>query len=792
MKLSIAHKFSLISVFLVLSTAAVVGGIFHIKTTNTLVDYALKEITTEVQEAGDSLQQVMNTHDEDVLFLANTPPIQGMIRSRTGDKVNTKDTLSYSQWVGHLESVFKLLLEKKSSNLMVRFIDQHGHELVSVRRDVAGIISVKPEQLQDKGHRPYVQNTLKLASGQIYLSELNLNREFGEVVRPYQEVLRIATPVYDERNNDLKGLVVVTVDMGKELRAIQRYIKKTSNGVIYITNDNGGYLLHPDVDKTYGFDLQKRYRIQEDIPQLAEQFLPDSQSENVMLMPGQTDGINVVNFTKIPFDAAHPERFIGVVMTRNYANIVADESEVLNEVVLWALLLVLAGAGLGVLFSIRITRPIQQMTLAVNGFANKPSSTTSLPVTSEDEVGILAQSFNAMIQQVQQSQARLEVVNRSLEFMVEQRTSELKESEDKYGLLLEMSEDPMWVILDEKFIFANKAAARVLGYETEKELINTHPSELSPEVQIDGLSSYDKANEMMALAYKNGFHRFEWNHKRKNGEVFPVEVSLTRIPFQQKDALFCVWRDITESKNIEKSLVEAKELAEQASLAKSEFLSSMSHELRTPLNAILGFAQILKMDADDLDEIQQANIQEILEAGSHLLKLINEVLDLAKIESGKIKIVMQEVLLDDVVQQSLKLIKTQAEAKQIEIIDRLSDKGYIVQADFTRLKQVLVNILNNAVKYNSDKGRITIDSEVTDNHYLRINITDTGNGLSEDEISKLYVPFERLNIVHNVEGTGIGLVITRHLIKNMGGAIGTESTPGEGCTFWVEIALADE
>ena len=297
---------------------------------------------------------------------------------------------------------------------------------------------------------------------------------------------------------------------------------------------------------------------------------------------------------------------------------------------------------------------------------------------------------------------------------------------------------------------------------------------------------------MMNIAFKNGSHRFEWNHKRKNGEVFPVEVSLTRIPFQQKDALFCVWRDITESKNIEKSLVEAKELAEQASLAKSEFLSSMSHELRTPLNAILGFAQILKMDADDLDEIQQANIQEILEAGSHLLKLINEVLDLAKIESGKIKIVMQEVLLDDVVQQSLKLIKTQAEAKQIEIIDRLSNKGYIVQADFTRLKQVLVNILNNAVKYNSDKGRITIDSEVTDNHYLRVSITDTGNGLSEDEISKLYVPFERLNIVHNVEGTGIGLVITRHLIKNMGGAIGTESILGEGCTFWIEIALADE
>lgn len=790
MNLSIVYKFSLISIFLVLTTASVVGGIFHIKTTNTLVDVALKEISTETQEAGDRLQQVMNNHDEDVLFLAHTPPIQGIIRARTADRVDKKDTTRYSQWVARLESIFESHLEKKSGNLMVRYIDQHGHELVSVCREASGIVRVKTERLQDKGHRPYVRNTLKLDSGQIYLSEINLNREFGKVMTPHQEVLRIATPVYDERNNKLMGLVVVTVDMGKELRAIQRYIKKTSGGIIYITNDNGGYLLHPDAEKTYGFDLQKRYRIQEDIPQLAVQFLPDDQNAQVILMPAQTDGINVVNFTKIPFDSSRPERFIGVVMTRNHASIVADESKVLNEIVVWALLLALAGAGFGILFSVRITRPIQQMTLAVNEFANKPSSTMSLPVTSGDEVGVLARSFNAMIQQIQESQVELEVVNNSLEFMMEQRTSELKESEDKYGLLFEMSEDPMWVILDKKFVIANKAAAQMLGYETQEELINTHPSVLSPEVQTDGVSSYDKANEMMAIAYKNGFHRFEWNHMRKNGEVFPVEVSLTRIPFQKKDALFCVWRDISDRKSIEKSLVNAKEQAEQASQAKSEFLSRMSHELRTPLNAILGFSQMLEMDAETLNDAQQGNVQEILEAGKHLLYLINEVLDLARIESGKNEVLMQDVDVSDVLQQSINLIKTQAELRQLEIIDKVSACGHIVYADSTRLKQVLVNLLANAVKYNSVKGRIVIDSVVLDRQVLRISISDTGEGLSGEDISKLFVHFERLNAVNNVEGTGIGLVITKHIIENMGGCIGVDSEPGKGSTFWIQLALS--
>jgi len=236
----------------------------------------------------------------------------------------------------------------------------------------------------------------------------------------------------------------------------------------------------------------------------------------------------------------------------------------------------------------------------------------------------------------------------------------------------------------------------------------------------------------------------------------------------------------------------ARDEAERANAIKSEFLARMSHELRTPMNAILGFGQILEMNNEGFNEIQNANVREILDAGYHLLHLINEVLDLAKIESGKLHISIEDVPVDDVMQQCISLIQPQADASKIELIDNVSGQGHHVQADHTRLKQIIVNLLSNAVKYNCDNGCTTLDSEIIDNQRLRIHVTDTGQGLTEEEISTLFIPFERLNAVNNIEGTGIGLVITKHLIEAMGGVIGVNSTPGEGCSFWIEIALFNE
>jgi len=195
------------------------------------------------------------------------------------------------------------------------------------------------------------------------------------------------------------------------------------------------------------------------------------------------------------------------------------------------------------------------------------------------------------------------------------------------------------------------------------------------------------------------------------------------------------------------------------------------------------------MDAKGFNESQRDHVKEILHAGHHLLDLINEVLDLARIESGGLEVSLEEVSVDDVLHQCITLVQSPADMRQLELIDNVSGKGYIVLADFTRLKQVLLNLFSNAVKYNREKGSITLDSEIIDKHRLCIRVTDTGKGLSEDMVDKLFTPFDRLNVADNIEGTGIGLVITKHLIRLMGGTMGVESSPGKGSTFWIVLEM---
>ena len=239
-----------------------------------------------------------------------------------------------------------------------------------------------------------------------------------------------------------------------------------------------------------------------------------------------------------------------------------------------------------------------------------------------------------------------------------------------------------------------------------------------------------------------------------------------------------------------KELKLAKDEAEKSNTAKSKFLSGMSHELRTPMNAILGFGQLLQLDSDTLNKTQNDNVKDILNAGNHLMTLINELLDLSTVESGKMELNIETVSLDDVLEECIALISPQAEAHQVKVINHVSSKNYTVQADFTRLKQILLNLLSNAVKYGSDCSHVVLDSEIVASNRIRIRVTDTGEGLTKEDIDKLFMSFERLNKTKSAEGTGLGLVITKSLIELMGGSIGIESTLGKGSTFWVEVPLS--
>ncbi|MCA1908245.1 MAG: response regulator [Magnetospirillum sp.] len=251
-----------------------------------------------------------------------------------------------------------------------------------------------------------------------------------------------------------------------------------------------------------------------------------------------------------------------------------------------------------------------------------------------------------------------------------------------------------------------------------------------------------------------------------------------------------VEEDATSRRVGEEELMQAKQAAEAANLAKSEFLSSMSHELRTPMNAILGFAQLLASAEDgELGERQRFYADSILKSGNHLISLVNDILDIARIEAGRLSLSFEPVSLERILAEIKPMIAPMAERRKVTLADEISGKSPpILEADFIRLKQVLINLISNAVKYNRSGGSVRLTFSHGDTGPVRVSVSDTGIGISEKRKAEVFLPFSRLGAeASSVEGTGIGLTISKMLVESMGGQIGFFSQENLGTTFWLEI-----
>jgi PAS domain S-box-containing protein len=363
------------------------------------------------------------------------------------------------------------------------------------------------------------------------------------------------------------------------------------------------------------------------------------------------------------------------------------------------------------------------------------------------------------------------------------------------------------IATDEKGIIQlfNVGAERMLGFHAAEVVNKINPSDIhdpqevmarAQALSIELATTITPGFEALAFKASRGIEDiYELTYICKDGSRFPAIVSITalRDDFGAIIGYLLIGTDNSVRKQVELELNLAMAVAEKASLAKSDFLSSMSHELRTPLSAILGFAQLLESGTPTPTIAQRRSIDQILKAGWYLLELINEILDLALIESGKLSLSLEPISLVEVMNECRAMIEPQAQKRGISVTFSNFSAPCYVKADRTRVKQVFINLLSNAIKYNTANGKVEVEYITSVPGRIRICVRDTGEGLSPDQLTQLFQPFNRLGQEASAEeGTGIGLVMTKRLIEMMGGVIGAESVVGSGSVFWIELSLTAE
>ena len=452
-------------------------------------------------------------------------------------------------------------------------------------------------------------------------------------------------------------------------------------------------------------------------------------------------------------------------------------------------------------FHFIVNRPLNALLAGIRRNA-ETGERIHIEVAKQDEIGAVSVAFNEMLEHeiereealvkinkdLQRSEEELKSLSEELEDRVRTRTSELKtreaalfQSEQRYKDFSVASSDWHWEMDEElRFSYFSDRFAEVTGVDTPVLLGKTRE-----ETGIPDVDPVQWQDHLSALHNQNAFRNFIHPRQRANAET--AWFSINGVPYFSEDGVFKGYRgtgsDITD-------LIEARLEAEAANRAKSEFLSSMSHELRTPLNSILGFGQLL----DDnprvpLDDGQKRFVSQILKNGEHLLHLINRLLDLAKIEAAEISMTIEDVPISEALEDCVGMARSLIKSRDVELIVEPTPSAHkTCRADKGMLRQALLNLLSNAIKYTSDGGTVAIRSRYSDPDTVQFSISDTGQGIPLERQNALFEPFNRLGLeAGSIEGTGIGLTITKHLVNLMGGEIDFESTAKEGSTFWINL-----
>lgn len=510
-----------------------------------------------------------------------------------------------------------------------------------------------------------------------------------------------------------------------------------------------------------------------DFATMRQSITEDPDLEPALLLPDQTgifveawDSQTIAGYTLVEDIYKHPALLLRVELPRE----IYQQGQRTANFILWVVLVV--GVAFLVLTLLLLEKVVlsrlSQLSQDVNHIGSDRNLADRLPVQGVDELSQLATRINEMLDALDYSQ------------------QVRHESEQRYRAVIEQTSESIFLIdpTTQRIIESNTAFQKLLGYDNEEILSLTLGDFIDHESES---IAYNIERTLSAQSYHLGERRY----RRKDGSLVEVEVSANKIYYGQRTAISAVVRDITERKQVERELYQAKVTAELANKSKSQFLANMSHELRTPLNAIIGYSEILQEEAEELEpEELNADLGKIEAAGRHLLGLINDILDLSKIEAGKMELYLESfqvpVALQEVVFTVQPLLQKNGNQLQVDCEPEIGS----MYADVTKVRQILFNLLGNACKF-THQGTIFLRVFQKEGQMIGFEVRDTGIGMTREQLDKLFQPFTQADTstTRKYGGTGLGLAIAKQFCHMMGGDIRVDSELGKGSTFTIHLPL---